>query len=57
LFLRRAEGLAPKRRRPRRLRRGTVDFRVIGGNWDETLRLAASIKAGTVAPSEMRQIG
>ncbi|MDI4643183.1 Tn3 family transposase [Rhodoblastus acidophilus] len=30
---------------------GTVDFRVIGENWDETLRLAASIKAGTVAPS------
>ena len=32
---------------------GTVDFRVIGANWDETLRLAASIKAGTVAPSAM----
>ena len=32
---------------------GTVDFRVIGENWDETLRLAASIKAGTVAPSAM----
>jgi len=30
---------------------GTVDFRLIGENWDETLRLAASIKAGTVAPS------
>jgi hypothetical protein len=30
---------------------GTTDFRVIGENWDETLRLAASIKAGTVAPS------
>ena len=30
---------------------GTIDFRVIGENWDETLRLAASIKAGTVAPS------
>jgi TnpA family transposase len=30
---------------------GTVDFRVIGENWDEMLRLAASIKAGTVAPS------
>jgi len=30
---------------------GTVDFRVIGENWEETLRLAASIKAGTVAPS------
>jgi len=32
---------------------GTVDFRVIGENWDETLRLAASIKAGTVAPSAL----
>ena len=30
---------------------GTIDFRVIGENWDETLRLSASIKAGTVAPS------
>jgi len=30
---------------------GAIDFRVIGENWDETLRLAASIKAGTVAPS------
>ena len=30
---------------------GTIDFRVIAENWDETLRLAASIKAGTVAPS------
>ena len=30
---------------------GTIDFRIIGENWDETLRLAASIKAGTVAPS------
>jgi TnpA family transposase len=30
---------------------GAVDFRLIGENWDETLRLAASIKAGTVAPS------
>ena len=30
---------------------GTVDLRVIGDNWDEILRLAASIKAGTVAPS------
>ena len=30
---------------------GNIDFRVIGDNWDETLRLAASIKAGTVAPS------
>src|SRR5277367_3440824 len=32
---------------------GTVDFRIIGENWDETLRLAASIKAGTVAPSAL----
>jgi TnpA family transposase len=32
---------------------GAVDFRVIGENWDETLRLAASIKAGTVAPSAL----
>ena len=32
---------------------GTVDFRVINENWDETLRLAASIKAGTVAPSAL----
>jgi|GEM_PF-5461233 len=30
---------------------GAIDFRIIGENWDETLRLAASIKAGTVAPS------
>jgi hypothetical protein len=30
-----------------------VDFRVIGENWDETLRLAAPIKAGTVAPSAL----
>jgi len=30
---------------------GTIDFRVIAENWNETLRLAASIKAGTVAPS------
>ncbi|WP_114914065.1 Tn3 family transposase [Acidibrevibacterium fodinaquatile] len=30
---------------------GTVDLRVIAENWDEILRLAASIKAGTVAPS------
>jgi TnpA family transposase len=30
---------------------GAIDFRLIGENWDETLRLAASIKAGTVAPS------
>jgi TnpA family transposase len=32
---------------------GTIDFRIIGENWDETLRLAASIKAGTVAPSAL----
>jgi TnpA family transposase len=32
---------------------GTVDFRIVGENWDETLRLAASIKAGTVAPSAL----
>jgi TnpA family transposase len=32
---------------------GTVDFRIIGENWDETLRLAASIKSGTVAPSAL----
>jgi TnpA family transposase len=30
---------------------GAIDFRIIGENWDETLRLAASVKAGTVAPS------
>ena len=30
---------------------GTIDMRVIADNWDEILRLAASIKAGTVAPS------
>jgi TnpA family transposase len=30
---------------------GAVNLRLIGENWDETLRLAASIKAGTVAPS------
>ena len=30
---------------------GTIDFRIIAENWDELLRLAASIKAGTVAPS------
>ena len=29
----------------------TIDMRVIAENWDELLRLAASIKAGTVAPS------
>ena len=32
---------------------GTIDFRIIGDNWDETLRLAASIRAGTVAPSAL----
>jgi TnpA family transposase len=30
---------------------GTLDFRGISENWNETLRGAASIKAGTVAPS------
>jgi TnpA family transposase len=30
---------------------GTIDLRVIAENWEEMLRLAASIKAGTVAPS------
>ena len=30
---------------------GVSDFRVIAENWAEILRLAASIKAGTVAPS------
>ena len=30
---------------------GTVNFRVIAENWGEILRLAASIRAGTVAPS------
>ena len=30
---------------------GAVDLRVIDENWDEVLRLAASIRAGTVAPS------
>lgn len=30
---------------------GAVNFGVIEENWDETLRLVASIKAGTVAPS------
>jgi TnpA family transposase len=30
---------------------GTVDFRIIGENWNQTLRLAASIRAGTVTPS------
>src|SRR5208282_2253408 len=30
---------------------GTIDLRVIAESWDEILRLAASIKAGTVTPS------
>jgi TnpA family transposase len=30
---------------------GTLDLRVVGENWEELLRLAASIKAGTVTPS------
>ena len=30
---------------------GTIDIRITAENWDELLRLAASIKAGTVAPS------
>ncbi len=30
---------------------GTIDSRITAENWDELLRLAASIKAGTVAPS------
>ena len=30
---------------------GTIDLRLIAENWAEILRLAASIKAGTVAPS------
>jgi len=30
---------------------GAIDVHVIAENWDEILRLAASIKAGTVAPS------
>jgi TnpA family transposase len=30
---------------------GAVDFRLIAENWGEILRLAASIRAGTVAPS------
>ena len=30
---------------------GVIDLRVIAENWGEILRLAASIKAGTVAPS------
>jgi TnpA family transposase len=32
---------------------GAVDLHVVGDNWDEILRLAASIKAGTVAPSAL----
>ena len=32
---------------------GVLDFRGIGENWNETLRCAASIKAGTVAPSAL----
>jgi TnpA family transposase len=30
---------------------GTIDSRIIAENWDKLLRLAVSIKAGTVAPS------
>jgi TnpA family transposase len=30
---------------------GAANFRIIEENWDEILRLAASIPAGTVAPS------
>jgi hypothetical protein len=30
---------------------GTIDLRVIAESWDEIVRLAASIKAGTVTPS------
>ena len=30
---------------------GAIDMRVPGDNWDEILRVGASIKAGTVAPS------
>jgi TnpA family transposase len=30
---------------------GAIDLRIIADNWEEILRLAASIKAGTVAPS------
>ena len=30
---------------------GAIDVRIITENWDEILRLSASIKAGTVAPS------
>ena len=30
---------------------GTIDLRIIADNWDEILRLAASIKVGTVTPS------
>jgi hypothetical protein len=36
---------------------GAIDVHVIAENWDEILRLAASIKAGTVAPSGQRQQG
>jgi TnpA family transposase len=32
---------------------GTLDFRGISENWNEALRGAASIKAGTVAPSAL----
>ncbi len=32
---------------------GVIDMRVAGDNWDEILRSAASIKAGTVAPSAL----
>jgi TnpA family transposase len=32
---------------------GILDLRVAGDNWDEFLRSAASIKAGTVAPSAL----
>jgi TnpA family transposase len=30
---------------------GTLDLRGVGDNWDEVLRMTASIKAGTIAPS------
>ena len=30
---------------------GAVDLRLVEENWDEVLRLAASIRAGTVPPS------
>ena len=32
---------------------GTVGFGIVGENWNEALRSAASIKAGTVAPSAL----